>query len=307
MTLVVLAAGMGSRYGGLKQLDPVGPNGEFIIDFSVYDAIRAGYNKVVFIIKRENYDLFRSTIGKRLEKIIEVSYAFQELTEDELTLLPPERTKPLGTAHALLCARPYVKGPFSVINADDYYGPMAYRLAAEYLTRENQNANNHFCMVGYKLMNTLTENGTVSRGICKTTENAMLASITERTKIRKAGEDAEYTEGNDEWSFLPGNAVASMNFFGFTDKIFEYAEKGFTAFLRNPKTDLSKAEYYLPTVASEALASGECDMRVLITDDHWLGVTYREDRPKVVAGLNEMVENGTYPQEGLWTNRKEGN
>ncbi len=300
MTLVVLAAGMGSRYGGLKQLDPVGQNGEFIIDFSVFDAIRAGYDKVVFIIKRENYDLFRSTIGQRLEKHIEVAYAFQELSEEEAALVPAERTKPLGTAHALLCARPYVKGAFSVINADDYYGSEAYRLAAEYLTANNQSENSHFCMVGYKLANTLTENGTVSRGICVADEAGMLASITERTKIRKAGADAEYTEGDDKWVALKGDSIASMNFFGFTDKIFEYAERGFAAFLRNPATNLLKDEYYLPTVASEALASGECDMRVLVTEDSWLGVTYREDRPKVVAGLEEMCEKGVYPKSGLW-------
>ena len=299
MTLVVLAAGLGSRYGGLKQLDPVGPAGEFIIDYSVYDAIRAGYDKVVFIIKRENYELFRSTIGHRLEKVIAVDYAFQEPDAACRALLPAERVKPLGTAHALLCARPYVKGNFSVINADDYYGPAAYRLAAEYLQSAGDETGRHYCMVGYNLANTLTDNGTVSRGVCTVRGDGMLESITERTKIRRAGEDGEYEDG-DTWIRLPGDTVVSMNFFGFNDSIFEYAEKGLFAFLRKPGTDLLKGEYYLPTVAGESLNDGAHDLRVLVTPDVWYGVTYREDKPKVVAGLGALATAGIYPVNGLW-------
>ncbi len=299
MTLLVLAAGMGSRYGGLKQLDPIGPNGEFIIDYSVYDAIRAGFDKVVFIIKRENYDIFRETIGKRIENVIRVEYAFQELTEEQRKIVPADRVKPLGTAHALLCAKAQVKGPFAVINADDYYGVEAYRLAAEYLTATNKESDNHFCMIGYGLANTLTENGTVSRGICEVEADGTLLSITERTKIKKDGSDAAYLE-DDVWYPLSGASVASMNFFGFTDRIFEYAERGMEAFLRDPSTDLNKGEYYLPAVASQSLVGGACDMKVLVTHDRWFGVTYKEDRPLVVESFAKLTEEGVYPKAGLW-------
>lgn len=299
MTLVVLAAGMGSRYGGLKQIDPLGPNGEFIIDYSVYDAVRAGFDKVVFIIKRENYDLFRSTIGARLENTIKVEYAFQELTEEQAKLLPADRVKPLGTTHALLCARPYVNDNFAIINADDYYGVEAYRLAAEYLTAANKDETNHFCMVGYGLSATLTENGTVSRGICTATEEGFLASIIERTKIRVCGKDAEYLEG-EEWNFLPGNSIASMNFFGFTPRIFEYAEAELDRFLHDPATDLMKGECYLPTVAGISVKDGKCDLKVLVTPDNWFGVTYKEDRPVVVQNIKDLTDSGVYPAAGLW-------
>lgn len=300
MTLVVLAAGMGSRYGGLKQIDPVGPDGEFIIDYSIYDAVRAGFDKVVFVIKRENYEVFRSTIGCRIENVVAVDYAFQEADAATAALLPPDRVKPLGTAHALLCTRPYVKGPFAVINSDDYYGAEAYQLAANYLKQANAEENSHFCMVGYRLANTLTDHGTVSRGICVADENGFLQSVTERTKIRKQGEnDAAYLEG-EEWIDLSGESIASMNFFGFTDKIFDYAEKGMSAFLRDPATDLMKGEYYLPTVASQSIQSGECDLKILPTKDLWFGVTYKEDRPAVVECFKKLTEAGVYPKNGLW-------
>ncbi len=298
MTLVVLAAGMGSRYGGLKQLDPMTPHGEFIIDFSVYDAIRAGYTKVVFIIKRENYDIFRETIGRRIEKAIEVEYVFQDMTVPEGTVtLPADRTKPLGTAHALLCARNAVHEKFSVINADDYYGTEAYRLAAEYM---NSVEDGHFCMVGYILKNTLTENGTVSRGICEADENAYLTKITERTKIRHRADHsgAEYLE-DDVWTPLPYESIASMNFFGFDPSIFDFAEQGFKNFLTNPKTDLQKGEYFLPLTVSEMMAAGKCDLRVLSTADKWHGITYAEDKQDFVACIKELIAAGVYP-DGLW-------
>ena len=298
MTLVVLAAGMGSRYGGLKQLDPLGSHGEFIIDYSVYDAIRAGFDKVVFIIKRENYELFRDTIGKRIENAISVEYAFQEISEEIAALLPSERSKPLGTTHALLCARPYIKGPFVILNADDYYGVEAFRLAAEYLTEAGKDSDKHFCMIGYRLANTLTEHGTVSRGICEMNDDGSLKAIAERTKVRKAGENAEYLDG-EEWISVSGDSAASMNFFGFTEAIFEYAEKELDAFLHNPESDLVKGESYLPLVASRAIKNGECDMKVLVTPDRWFGVTYKEDRPMVVESLKKLTENGVYP-DGLW-------
>ena len=298
MTLVVLAAGMGSRYGGLKQLDPIGSHGEFIIDYSVYDAIRAGFDKVVFIIKRENLEIFRETIGARIENAIKVEYAFQEISEEEAKLLPPERTKPLGTAHALLCARSKIEGPFAIINADDYYGVEAFRLVKEYLTEAGKDSSSHFCMAGYRLANTLTEFGTVSRGICEVNGEQMLTSITERTKIRKAGADAEYLDG-ESWVPVSGDTAASMNFFGLTERIFDYAEKELDAFLHDPASDLMKGECYLPMVAGAAVKSGECDLKVLVTPDAWFGVTYKEDRPFVVESLKKLTEAGVYP-DGLW-------
>ena len=298
MTLVVLAAGMGSRYGGLKQLDPIGSHGEFIIDYSVYDAIRAGFVKGVFIIKRENLENFRETIGARIENAIKVEYAFQEIKEEEAALLPAERTKPLGTAHALLCARSKIKGPFAIINADDYYGVEAFRLTYDYLTEAGKDSDAHFCMAGYRLANTLTEFGTVSRGICEVNGEEMLTSITERTKIRKAGADAEYLDG-ESWVPVSGDSVASMNFFGLTERIFDYAEKELAAFLRDPASDLMKGECYLPMVAGAAVKSGECDLKVLVTPDAWFGVTYKEDRPFVVESLKKLTEAGVYP-DGLW-------
>lgn len=298
MTLLVLAAGMGSRYGGLKQLDPMTEHGEFIIDFSVYDAIRAGYNKVVFVIKKENYDAFRDTIGKRIEKVIEVKYAFQEMSNIPAgTSVPPERVKPLGTTHALLAARDLINEKFSVINADDYYGPSAYRKAAEYL---HSVEDGHFCMIGYVLKNTLTDHGTVSRGICVKKGTDMLESIAERTKIRHAEnrKNAEYLDG-DTWVSLPYDSIASMNFFGYDPSVFAFAEEGLARFLRNPANDLLKGEYYLTVMTSQMLAAGKCDLKILKTDDEWHGVTYHEDKAEVVACIKKLIAEGVYP-DGLW-------
>lgn len=298
MTLLVLAAGMGSRYGGLKQLDPMTANGEFIIDFSVYDAIRAGYRKVVFVIKKENYDLFRETIGARIEKVIDVEYVFQEMNvPDGTVILPPERIKPLGTAHALLAAKNAIHEKFSVINADDYYGAQAFRLASEYM---NSVSEGHFCMVGYELQKTLTDHGTVSRGICLADENNLLLSITERAKIRhhESRERAEYLDG-ETWYPLPYDSIASMNFFGFDPSIFDFAQEGFRCFLTNPATDLLKGEYFLPTVVSDMRAAGRCDLKVLKTTDKWHGITYQEDKESVVSSIKQLVIDGVYPN-GLW-------
>lgn len=298
MTLLVLAAGMGSRYGGLKQLDPMTEHGEFIIDFSVYDAIRAGYKKVVFVIKEENYDVFRDTIGSRIEKVIDVEYVFQKMNVPEGTVtLPAERVKPLGTAHALLAAKNAINGKFSVINADDYYGVNAYRLAAEYM---NNVEDGHFCMVGYGLKNTLTDHGTVSRGICVADEKDLLTSITERTKIRHHadGTQAEYADG-EEWFPLAYDSIASMNFFGFDTTIFDFAEEGFRRFLTDPKTDLMKGEYFLPTVVSDMRSAGKCDVKVLKTEDRWRGITYHEDKEQVVDAIKQLIADGVYP-DGLW-------
>lgn len=298
MTLVVLAAGMGSRYGGLKQLDPITPHGELIIDFSVFDAIRAGYDRVVFIIKRENYDAFRTTIGKRIESVIHVDYAFQEMPEEYKTCFPAERTKPLGTAQALLCAQPYVKGPFAVINADDFYGASAYRLAAEYLRSVQGERVRRFCMVGYRLGNTLTENGTVSRGICQADADGYLQSIIERTKIRREGDGAAYLEG-ESWIPLSSDSIASMNFFGFDDTFFQDLSCAFDAFAKDKAGDRMKCECFLPTVAGQAAAAGSCTMKVLHSEDCWFGVTYHEDKEFVKDSIKTLIGQGIYP-DGLW-------
>ena len=298
MTLVVLAAGMGSRYGGLKQLDPITEHGEFIIDFSVYDALRAGYDKVVFIIKRENEAIFRETIGRRIEKVIRVEYVFQEMSEDVKKYFPAERVKPLGTAHALLCARDAVSGPFSVINADDFYGASAYRLAASYLTSRENEGKKHFCMVGYELRKTLTENGSVSRGICRVDQDGFLAEITERTKIRKEGNDAAYLDG-EKWIPLSGDSVASMNFFGFSEGFFSDLEAHFADYLADESKDPMKSECYLPSAASRSLREGNATLKVLHSDDSWFGVTYPEDKAHVTESIHALVEAGVYP-DGLW-------
>ncbi len=299
MTLLVLAAGMGSRYGGLKQLDPMTKHGEFMIDFSVYDAIRAGYNKIVFVIKRENYTLFRTTIGKRLEKVIAVEYVFQDMQIPDIGVsLPPERIKPLGTAHALLCAKNTIQERFSVINADDYYGPTAYQIAADYLAKFHEYG--HFCMVGYELKNTLTDHGTVSRGICTANKNGMLTDITERTKIRHAENrtHAEFFDGII-WTPLSYQSIASMNFFGLDPSIFDFADAGFRHFLKSPETDLLKGEYFLPSVVSQMNGKGKCDLKILKTIDQWHGVTYPEDKQEVVSCIKDMICQGIYP-DGLW-------
>ena len=300
MTLVVLAAGMGSRYGGLKQIDPITENGEFIIDFSVYDAIRAGYDQVVFVIKEENYQAFRSTVGARIEPYIRVDYAFQKMELPFSGVLPPERVKPLGTAHAVLACEGLVEGNFAVINSDDYYGVSAFRLAKEYLEQQPaSDRTDHYCMVGYRLGNTLTEYGTVSRGICQVDEAGYLRSIVERTKIRREGENAAYLSTENTWVGLSGDSVASMNFFGFRSDIFADIRTGMQRFWEAPTRDRQKDEYFLPLIVDELIRSGKCDLRVLTSEDRWFGVTYHEDKPFVVNSIRKLISAGVYP-ENLW-------
>ena len=300
MTLIVLAAGMGSRYGGLKQMDPVTEHGEFIIDFSIYDAIRAGYDRVIFIIKRENYDAFRETVGKRVESHIRVDYVFQEMTLPEGVAVPENRTKPFGTAHALLACKDVVDGDFAVINADDYYGVRPYRMAYDYMCEaKDENGVSRYCMVGYRLGNTLTENGTVSRGICAVDENGYLSSITERTKIRPDGEDgAAYLDG-ETWVNVSRDSIVSMNFFAFRDSFLTYVEEGLYRFATSPETNLEKDEYFLPSAAGDTVRAGAATLRVLETDDKWFGVTYPQDKAEVVASLRRLIDAGVYP-DGLW-------
>ena len=298
MTLVVLAAGMGSRYKGLKQIDPISKSGEFIIDFSVFDAIKCGYNKVVFIIKRDLYEVFRESIGKRLEKYIEVQYVFQEKQFLDGVEIPAERVKPFGTAHALLACYGVVNEPFTVINADDFYGASAYKCVSDYLKNNPKDGKCHFCMAGYVLKNTLSESGYVSRGECFSDENGYLTGIIERTKICRDGDGAMYLD-REEWKPISQETMVSMNFFGFTPEIIEYIRDGFVRFLRDPATDLRTAEYYLPHAVTQMLQDGLCDIKVLRTDAKWYGVTYPEDKPRVVHEIAAMISSGIYP-DGLW-------
>ena len=298
MTLVVLAAGMGSRYKGLKQIDPISTAGEFIIDFSVFDAIKSGYTKVVFIIKRELYDVFKESIGSRLEKYIKVEYVFQERQFLDGVDIPAERVKPFGTAHALLACYGVVNEPFTVINADDFYGADAYKCVSEYLNNNPKDDKCHFCMAGYELKNTLSESGYVSRGECFADENGNLTGIIERTKICAKDDGAEYLDG-EEWKPISTDTTVSMNFFGFTPEIIEYIKDGFKKFLRDPNTDLLKDEYYLPSAVTQMLNDGLCDIKVLRTNAKWYGVTYPEDKPRVVSEIAKMISSGEYP-DGLW-------
>lgn len=284
-TLVVMAAGMGSRFGGLKQIEPIGPHGQAIIDFSVYDAKEAGFNKVVFIIKHEIEKEFKEIVGSRIEKMIDVEYAFQELDMlPEGFVCPKDRQKPWGTAHAIYCARHVVDTPFAVINADDYYGKGAYKKMYDYLKEQNDD----FCMVGFRLQNTLTENGTVSRGICEV-EDGKLTAVTERTKIL----DCKFTEDDENWVELPPDCIVSMNMWGFTPKVFKYIEDDLKEFFKE-KINVPKVEYYLPTVVSNVINRGQKDVAVLIAEDRWYGVTYKEDKQGVVDALAEKIHNGEY-------------
>lgn len=300
MTLLVLAAGMGSRYGGLKQIDPFTEDGEFIIDFSVYDAIKAGFDRVVFIIKEENLDDFRETIGKRIEDKIKVEYAFQAL--DKLVdpaKIPAERTKPWGTNHAILCAKDVVgDDSFAVINADDFYGRDAYVKAAEFIKSAEKLEGRHYAMIGYRLGNTLTDKGSVARGVCETDGCGMLTDIVERTKIYKEG-DCGYFEENGEKVALGSDTVVSMNFWCFTSSLFEGAAKELDKFIDDPEREPLKSECFLPNVVGNLRREGYCDVKVIETSAKWYGVTYHEDKPGVVASIASLIESGEYPK-GLW-------
>ena len=296
MTLVILAAGMGSRYGGLKQIDPITEQGEFIIDFSVFDAIRTGFDRVVFVIKEENLDDFRDTIGKRFENKIKVEYAFQKLEDiPEGFEIPKGRTKPWGTAHALLAAREIVNDNFAVINADDFYGRSAYELLSSHLKKAECG---DFCMVGYRLENTLTENGTVSRGICEVSEDGLLIDVTERTSIKRVGNMAAYEENGVD-TLIPLDSIASMNCWGFTPDIFNGVSEGFKSFLADlPSTpNPQKTEYYLPFAVRELMAENKCAVKVYASDSEWYGVTYHEDKDKVKASIANLKQNGEYPEK----------
>ena len=301
--LVVMAAGMGSRYGGLKQLDPVGSHGELIIDYSIYDARRAGFETVVFVIKRELEETFRAAIGDRLSRAMDVKYAFQELADLPAGYaVPAERVKPWGTCHAVLAARRLVDGPFAVINADDYYGPEGFRKIYDYLSTHPDRPGCHeFAMVGYQVGNTVTAHGSVARGVCETDGEGYLVRVTEHTRVEKEGAHARFTEdGGATWIHLDGSALVSMNLWGFTRAFLDEVWARFPAFLdRTLAENPLKGEYFLPGVVTQLLEEGRARVKVLPSADRWHGVTYREDRPEVVAALADMAGQGLYPAP-LW-------
>lgn len=300
--LVIMAAGMGSRYGGLKQIDPVDPYGNLIIDFSIYDAVRAGFRKVVFIITREMEREFRERIGDRISKYVETEYAYQ--TQEDLPegySVPQGRVKPWGTGHAVLCCRNAVRGPFAVINADDYYGRHAFGMIHRELSSARDDGKYRFSMVGYRLENTLTENGYVSRGVCRVDEDSMLTGIAERTHIEKRGSGAAFTEdGGKTWRTVAADSVVSMNLWGFSAGIFRELSEGFRSFLKTEaETNPLKAEYFLPSVVDSLLKSGRASVKVLRSEDRWYGVTYRQDKQAVSDAVAGLKKQGVYP-ERLW-------
>jgi len=294
-TLLVMAAGMGSRYGGLKQIDPVGPSGETIIDYSIYDARRAGFGKVVFVIRRDIEAAFKEVIGARFEARLPVAYVFQELSQLPAGFTPPpSRQKPWGTGHAILMAAQTIQEPFAVINADDFYGARSYQLLADH--RRSGTAD--YAMVGFILKNTLSEFGTVARGVCQTTPDDFLESVTELTGITSDGTAAQHTKPDGTACRLTGEETVSMNMWGFNPSIFAHLEREFSGFLQKHGADL-KAEFYIPSVVNSLLVQRVARLKALRTTDTWFGVTYQQDRPRVIESIHRLIRNGDYP-ENLW-------
>ena len=300
MDLVILAAGMGSRFGGLKQLEPIDKYGNFIIDYSIYDAKRAGFDKVVFIIKEENYEIFKNTIGKRVEDKIETKYAFQTLDLiPEGYTLPKDRVKPLGTAQAILAAKPYVDDSFIIINADDFYGEDAFKVAASYLQSAKAQHRGAYANVAYGVANTMTENGSVKRGVLSFDKNNKLESLCEAKIERKNGVIvAEPLDGTPEFT-IPADTLVSMNMFCFTHDIFDFIEGDYKKFMDANLDNLDKCEYLIPQLVSDKINEGECTVEVLSTTAKWYGITYKSDKPAVVESLEALMKGGAYP-EGLW-------
>ena len=301
--LVVMAAGMGSRYGGLKQIDPVGSCGEAILDYSIYDAHEAGFDTIVIIIKEAIKNDFMETVGARLAKApVEIRYAYQELDKlPEGYTCPEGRTKPWGTSHAVLCAKEAIDGaPFAVINADDYYGKSAFKTIYDALCKAQDTDKFDYCMVGYEVGKTVTEHGSVARGVCYTDENGYLTEVIERTRIEKQPDGIRFTEDGENWVDLAEDTIVSMNMWGFTPSFLDEIEKGFAAFLDNAfKTNPLKGEYFLPFVVQTLLTADRATVKVETSADKWYGVTYAADKPVIVAALQEKTAEGLYP-DGLW-------
>ena len=293
--LLIMAAGLGSRYGGLKQIDKIGPNGEVLLELAVHDAIKAGFEKIVFILRKEIEAEFKNLIGNKLEKYAEVKYAIQEIENlPKGYKVPNERTKPWGTGQAILCARDIVDAPFVVINADDFYGQEAFRKIYEFLI--NNKDENTYGMIGYKLSNTLSENGHVARGVCKV-KSGYLEEVVERTKIIKKGEAAFYTEDDENWAELDYNSTVSMNMWALQPGIFEILERKFKEFLSQLDDEDIKAEYLLPTIIGDLLKEEKADVTVLKSLDNWFGVTYQEDKQSVIDSIKELISAGIYPDK----------
>lgn len=296
-TLLILAAGMGSRYGSLKQIDAIGPSGETIIDYSVYDAVRAGFGKVVFVIRKNIEKEFKEVFGNRFQNKIQVEYVFQELENlPEGFSLPKDREKPWGTAHAVLMAKDVIKEPFAVINADDFYGADAFRKLADFFAQTNINGN-IYSMVGYTLNKTLSDHGSVSRGVCETDSEGNLITVVERTKIEKKNGKIHFVD-NDQKYQLKGDEKVSMNFWGFMPSFFDYAERDFIAFLKE-SIHVPKSEFFIPLVVNNLIQSNTIKLKVLPTSASWFGVTYKEDKPVVIQKVKELIDSGVYPEE-LW-------
>jgi hypothetical protein len=294
-TLLVMAAGMGSRYGGLKQIDPVGPGGETLMDYSIFDAIRAGFGKVVFVIRKDIEAPFKQTIGAKFEKRIPVNYVYQELDKIPAGFKVPEgRTKPWGTTQAVMMAEEAIHEPFAVINADDFYGEEGYQVLAQHLTSGSPD----YAMVGFILRNTLSEFGSVARGVSQADQNGYLKSVVELTKVEKDGTGARNTDPGGNVTHLTGDELVSLNMWGFLPSIFPLLRERFHAFLERSGNDL-KSEHYVPTAVNELVSSGQARVKVLRTNDAWFGVTYREDRPRVVDSIAALIEKGKYPEK-LW-------
>ena len=300
--LVVMAAGMGSRYGGLKQIDPVDEYGNIIMDFSIFDAKEAGFEKVVFIIKKAIEKEFKENVGKRMERRVQVEYVYQELDKvPEGFEVPEERVKPWGTGHAILCCKDVVNEPFAVINADDYYGKQAFQEIYNQLTSQGDDERYQYAMVGYELVNTMTDHGHVARGVCATDDQGRLVDIHERTRIEKRGDHGAYTEDDGAtWVTLPGDTVVSMNLWGFTPSILEELDRRFASFLdREVPSNPLKCEYFLPFVVDELLKEDKAEVTVLESRDRWYGVTYKEDKETVVNAVRQLKDKGLYPEK-LW-------
>ena len=297
-TLFVLAAGMGSRYGGLKQLDGVGPSNETIMDYSIFDAVNSGFGKLVFVIRKDFEDEFTKKIVKKYEKKIPVELVFQEPNMLPEGFTPnPERVKPWGTNHAVMMGKSVINEPFAVINADDFYGRESFKVLADYLTSLNK-SENKYCMVGYRVGNTLSESGTVARGVCETDENDNLTGVVERTQVKRINGKVSYQEDNGSWVSIEDNTPVSMNMWGFTPDYFKYSDEYFIKFL-NDNQDNIKAEFFIPLLVNELIVNKKVTVKVLDTPSKWFGVTYAEDRPTVVSKLKELTEKGVYPTP-LW-------
>ncbi|RHP10540.1 nucleotidyltransferase family protein [Dorea sp. AF36-15AT] len=299
VTLVVMAAGIGSRFGGgIKQLEAVGPNGEIIMDYSIYDALEAGFNKVVFVIRKDLEKDFKEIIGRRMEKLVEVEYAYQELDDipERFQKKTEGRKKPWGTGQAILCCKDVVDEPFLVINADDYYGKEAYTEAYAYLTGRKDDNAYEACMVGFVLKNTLSDNGGVTRGVCKVDEHRMLSEIIETSNIVKTAEGAA-VQTEDGAVPIDVESEVSMNMWGLSPKFFEVLDKGFDEFLEKLDPENLKGEYLLPTIIGDLLKEGKMKVEVRKSHDEWFGVTYKEDKPDVVAAIQKLIKDGVYPEK----------